>query len=531
MVGKSLGIGGTVLVAALQAWAPGQVSQPAYVTSALCMSCHNGIMTPTWEDVSFGFSWRTGMMANAARDPYWQASVRREVMDHPGAGAAIENECSRCHMPLSNATTRATGRPAAVFQHLPVGQTVSPLGALAADGVSCVACHSITPDGLGSEESFTGGFTLASTGDAFGPFQVDDGRAGTMQSATALRPAASDHLAQAEFCATCHTLITHSLGPDGSVIGELPEQVPFLEWSHSSYRDAASCQSCHMPVVKGETPLTSVLGQPRPGVSRHVFLGGNAFMQRLLGRNQFELGVVPVMRDMNAAADLTVAHLGGSSSRISIDGAEIADGILTADVSVENFAGHKLPTAYPSRRVWIELQVKDTSGRTVFWSGAPLADGSIAGNDNDADGRRYEPHHLEISSPDDVQIYETILEGPDGSVTTGLLTATAYRKDNRLLPDGFEKETAEDRVAVRGEAVGDGDFTGGGDQVRYVVSLGSSPSRYTVTAALWYQSIGFRWAQNLSDYDAPESHRFVRLYTGAADVSAVKLASAQRMVE
>ena len=45
--------------------------------------------------------WRSTMMANAARDPYWQASVRREILDHPKLTAAIEDKCATCHMPMA----------------------------------------------------------------------------------------------------------------------------------------------------------------------------------------------------------------------------------------------------------------------------------------------------------------------------------------------------------------------------------------------------------------------------------------------
>ena len=57
--------------------------------------------------------------------------------------------------------------------------------------------------------------------------------------------------------------------------------------------------------------------------------------------------------------------------------------VIAVDVHVENFGGHKLPTAFPSRRAWLHVMVKDASGRLVFESGALKPDGSIAGNDND----------------------------------------------------------------------------------------------------------------------------------------------------
>ena len=62
-----------------------------FITSDRCMACHNSISSPRGEVVSMGVGWRSSMMANSARDPYWQAAVRREIMEHPTARAAIEN--------------------------------------------------------------------------------------------------------------------------------------------------------------------------------------------------------------------------------------------------------------------------------------------------------------------------------------------------------------------------------------------------------------------------------------------------------
>jgi hypothetical protein len=62
-------------------------------TSDRCVACHNGLKTKAGEDISIGFQWRASVMANSSRDPYWQGSVRRESIDHPGSQGAIENEC------------------------------------------------------------------------------------------------------------------------------------------------------------------------------------------------------------------------------------------------------------------------------------------------------------------------------------------------------------------------------------------------------------------------------------------------------
>src|SRR5258707_1137828 len=194
------------------------------------------------------------------------------------------------------------------------------------------------------------------------------------------------------------------------------------------------------------------------------------------------------------------------------------------NVLVENLSGHKLPTAYPSRRTWLHVMVRDGNGHVVFESGALNADGSIVGNDNDADPLRFEPHYSEITSPQQVEIYEPILKDSEGRVTTGLLHAVGYLKDNRLLPTGFNKQTAEKDIAVTGKAAEDPDFTDLGSLVRYKVPTGNAKGPFHVTVELWYQPIGFRWAHNLGAYDAAEPQRLVRYYEQAAKKSAVILA-------
>src|SRR5262245_7601934 len=100
---------GTVALVGIGAWTgAGQRHDPKvparpvslFEPSDRCMACHNNLVTPAGEDVSIGQSWRGSMMANSSRDPYWQASVRRETIDHPRAKDAIEDECSKCHMPM-----------------------------------------------------------------------------------------------------------------------------------------------------------------------------------------------------------------------------------------------------------------------------------------------------------------------------------------------------------------------------------------------------------------------------------------------
>jgi hypothetical protein len=277
-----------------------------------------------------------------------------------------------------------------------------------------------------------------------------------------------------------------------------------------------------MPEIES-APIASVLGEARERLARHTFLGGNFFMLRMLNRFRTDLGVIAPAPELDASARATLRQLETDTATIGITAASVADGRLTAEIDVRNLTGHKLPTGYPSRRVWLHLSVRDAGGAVVFESGAVDAAGRIAGNDNDADPTRFEPHYEEIRGADQVQIYEAVIAGRDGAVTTGLLTATQYVKDNRLLPRGFDKATAGPDIAVHGAAARDASFTDEGDRLRYDVPVpGKGP--FTIDAELRYQPISFRWADNLRGYKAAEPRRFVSYYDAMAPSSAATLA-------
>jgi hypothetical protein len=356
-----------------------------------------------------------------------------------------------------------------------------------------VLWHQIRSDNLGTPASFDGGFVIdGSEAQVFGPFDVDHGRQSVMRSATRLTPTAATHIQQSEVCATCHTLYTHALDESGKQIGRLPEQVPYLEWQHSEYRTTHSCQSCHMPQVSAETPISSVLGQPRAGVSQHTFEGGNAFMLRILNKHRDELRVAALPQELDAAARRTTEFLATQTARLQINAAAMTNSVLDVRMSIDNLSGHKLPTAYPSRRAWLHVVVRDARDRVIFESGRLRPDGSIEGNDNDADAARYEPHHDRIQTAEQVQIYESVLADAEGRVTTGLLRGVRYAKDNRLLPHGFDKTTALPDFAVHGHALEDANFLGGRDDVRYVINVSEAAAPLMVHAELLFQSVGYR---------------------------------------
>jgi len=130
------------LPAILQGGTKDKTLDKEFRTSDRCVACHNELQTSSGEDISIGFQWRASIMANSARDPYWQGSVRRESLDHPESQANIEDECSICHMPITHLTAKSQGQKAKIFEHLPISSSDQEHRA-AADGVSCSVCHQI----------------------------------------------------------------------------------------------------------------------------------------------------------------------------------------------------------------------------------------------------------------------------------------------------------------------------------------------------------------------------------------------------
>lgn len=506
---------------------------PDFRTSDRCVACHNGMKTGDGEVYSIGVDWRGSIMANTARDPYWQGSIRRESIDHPESSAKVQNECSVCHMPLLHLEDRQRGRLTHVFENFPI-QKFPHGNRSAADGVTCAVCHQIQDVGLGGPESFNGNVTVAAANPGhirpeYGPYDTDLMHQNIMMSSTGgFQPLRGDHMRDAGLCGSCHTLYTDALGPGGKIVGRLPEQMPFLEWQHSAYSTTQkqTCQQCHMPEVKGPTPITVLYGQTREGARHHTFVGANFFMQGILGEHRDDLAVEATADEMTAAKKETEDFLQTRAATVSIANISSTGPDLVFDVTARNLGGHKLPTAYPSRRAWLHVTVRDANGRIVFESGRLNPDGSIAGNANDQDPTRFEPHHPEITRPEQVEIYEDILHDMNGKVTTGILAATGYLKDNRLLPEGFDKSTAVPDIAVVGEAAQDPGFTDHGSTVRYHVNTGGAgPLR--IQAELFYQPIGFRWAHNLQPYPQSEPQRMVKYFDEHPQQSAIILAHAE----
>lgn len=500
-----------------------------FSTSGMCTACHTQMIDAAGNDVSTDTFWRASMMANASRDPYWQASVRGEVISNPDYGAIIEDKCATCHTPMARFTATVAGGSTALLDGGFLDAENS-LHALAIDGVSCNLCHQIMDVNFGEPESYSGGYAIdtelpAGERLAYGPYVVGKNLAQIMQSASGFIPQQGLHVKESEICATCHTLYTPYVDEAGQIAGEFPEQMPYLEWLHSDYVAQQSCQDCHMPAAQGGVRLSITGGPLREPFFQHVFVGGNAYMLGMMGTYGEEMDVTASKSQFAAKAASVVEQLQQRTATVALEEVTLSDTELTARVVVESAVGHKFPSGFPARRTWLHLTVQDAAGQVVFESGAVQPNGAIVGNDNDADPEAFEPHYQIIDDPEQVQIYEAIMEDTTGRATTTLLRGAGYAKDNRLLPVGFDKATAHADVGVYGGAAEDGDFLGGGDTVLYRVDVGDAQGPFTVTAKLLYQSIGYRWADNLRRYDSPESRAFLNYYDTIPNLP-VRIASA-----
>lgn len=480
-----------------------------FLVSGRCAACHDNLIDSSGMNYSYFSLWSGSMHANAARDPYFLATVRAEIDHHQDLKAVIETTCATCHFPMARADTAAGGQPAAILDN-GYYDPANPNHAEGIDGVSCSLCHQVTAEGLGQPTSFSGGYTIdlkTPPGERtlYGPFTLADQWQQVKHQATGYTAEQADHLNTPEFCASCHTLHTPMVDSTGKPSGQtFPEQMQYPEWQNSFYQGKMTCQSCHMPTLSTDQKISIVGGDNRPQINQHTFLGGNSFMMTVFKDSSEPLQVGTSAENLQAAAARTVEFLQSRVGQIEAAGS-LENNTLTVKVKLNSSVGHKFPSGFPSRRAWIHLAVADSSGKVIFESGQWDENGRILQNDNDLDAAKFEPHYDLINSPEQVQIYEAVMGDGEGRVTTELIQANSYLKDNRLLPGGFNKEQAAAEIRVAGEAAQDATFTGGSDALTYQINTTGASGPFTVTVQWAFQTIGYRWAENVAAAESAEA--------------------------
>lgn len=539
--------------------APQAVLEGRFATSLVCARCHShsdaaqAMRDAQGRTVAPFDLWRASMMANSARDPLWRAVVAAEAAATPSRSAEIQAECMRCHAPMAAIEAERAGDAPVSLALL---ATDGARAQLALDGVSCTVCHQIPESSLTNDSGHLG---IGDDRLIFGPHA--EPFTGPMRRFTNYTPTHATHLRKSALCATCHTLHTETLAPDGAKTGHrLPEQTPYLEWRNSVFNDevaepgpdAASCQACHTPTTDDdgaaiETRLAhNPMGRdfpfvkPRAPYGRHVFVGGNTLVPAIFRDRTDELGTLAPAAAFEATIAATRSQLTTRTARVAIEDVayyvQRGEKALNVTVRVENLTGHKLPTGFPEvRRAWLRARLRDATGAIVASSGEHDALGRILGASgaplaSELVGGPVEPHREAVALwKDEVALFEAVLADADGKPTWRLLRGASYLKDDRLLPRGWRPDHPDAAITAPVGLEGDADFTGGSDLVRF--AFPAPEGALELEVALLYQPLGARFAAELFALDAPEIARFKAMFDALPEVDRVPVVVAEARVQ
>jgi hypothetical protein len=274
------------------------------------------------------------------------------------------------------------------------------------------------------------------------------------------------------------------------------------------FSQGTECQSCHLPFIQDSVIIASdfqVLKKRHP-FGLHQFFGANTAMLDMMKVHKKELSLPSGPSEQ--AWDQSIENNRISLSRaadLTLTTIQVRDDTLSFMVTVRNKTGHKLPTGYPSRLVWIQITLEDQSTQEILYKNGVLdEEGHIPGRDHP-----FEPHHQVSKSAEDVQIYEMVMSNVQGHLTTRLNAAFQPLKDNRLLPTGFRTDhTVYDTVAIWGDALTDQDYTTGSisgqDKIEFRIPLGGQDGFAVLDVSLRYQALPPRWMNDLFTGDALE---------------------------
>jgi hypothetical protein len=435
-----------------------------FLTSDQCMGCHSGgtygnVMlytgtkqpdgsTPVMNVSPFG-EWRWSPMGLAGRDPIFYAQLDSEIAfvktffkNDPAKVAekikAINNTCFKCHgvMGKRRLDDDHGGPDKGNFERELVYATYDTTkdksyiyGALARDGVSCMACHRIVEDKIPFidflKTKITGNFTTGNPAELSGPFEDKEIVTDPMNNSLGIKPKHDAYIKSSRMCGNCHTINLPLMdNADADLNKPHLEQLTYLEWLNSGYQNevgtnskAQTCQDCHMPTKysnsKGtltipliQQPIAFIEDDQYPqtgnrlpdekirvrfrdkGFVRHQFQGMNVTLLEIFrqfmspyksnGTNILANDILGVRQndymsgldDLSTAIDSFVQQAQNSTAEVSVSEPAFSNQKLIADVKVTNKAGHRLPSGVGFRRAFLEFRVVDNdTGKTVWCSG------------------------------------------------------------------------------------------------------------------------------------------------------------------
>jgi cytochrome c553 len=470
------------------------VNSDQFAGAGTCARCHSASATVMRDgqgrDVSQLAEWSVSMMALSARDPYFLAALNREIRAQPSRGPEISTFCFGCHAPMAAAVADAQNAPLTIRDML-LSDSLS--ARFAREGVTCVACHSQSPVELGAPDALGKPPVLARGRLVYG--SLTSPLADPMKQMIQVDVQYGAHIADSTLCAGCHTVLVPVAGAAASQsVKYIVEQGTFLEWQasgfsaqHSNAKPNAKpalaptgCIGCHMQTVDDDGVAihsaysTRPLDAPvRPSFARHTLTGGSAYLLGRLAQFSTWLAAGVTGEQLQAASMRSTKWLQRAARlQITHEGSQ-------ATITVENLTGHKLPTGFSSRRMWLKVVVRDRSGRLLLLSG-DHRNGRIIG-----ETASITSHQTEISLAQATpQIWQSVPIDPTGTPTHLLMNVAAWGKDNRILPKGWQISRAAAEITPVG-VDGDVDFLAGQDQVVVRLPAGAA----NIEVQLLFQAI------------------------------------------
>jgi len=355
--------------------------------------------------------WIGSMHAYAQVSPVFVAF--NEKIKNMGAGVF----CVQCHTPIG----------------IEIGEGADTPNVERADislmGVQCDTCHIIDKNhGLVS-----GKFSLSEGRTKYGPFgSGTDGDPKAVRN-SAHRSVKSDFIQSSEFCGMCH---------DVTDAKDLRIEEAFTEWNESVYAEQGiTCQDCHMRALPGISGKEKVIGPaaivygmdlPDRPLSDHSFIGPD---NHLIDNFPYPDNPEENARIQRAYLEKK-NYLLQNCAEIEIIAPDKIKSSSEFEVKVKvtnTGAGHGIPTGFtPERQVWIEIVVRDSTGRILF----------VSGNlDNNKDLRNNHSHQVEAGEvPLDkylINFQSKFIRGRqgDGKPEEILLPTLALRiEKNNIMP-------------------------------------------------------------------------------------------------
>jgi hypothetical protein len=485
-----------------------------FPVASTCSGCHgydssgNALVDFFGNDVNMHDQWAATLMANSAKDPFWRAKVSHEILANPAFSEKIETKCTSCHAPMGHYTAILRGH-----QHYTIADMLAdPVGL---DGVSCSACHKISAEQLG--ELHSGHINFDTNRVVYGqyplPFEAP------MAEFVGITPVFGPHISEAGLCASCHTLITESIGEDGQFTGAtFVEQATYHEWLNSAYEEQdVSCQACHMPRLEEPVVISAnyLFLEARSPYGMHTLAGANTFMLQLMKEHREQLGLSASPEHFDRSIAATFDMLQNQSLFTQLDWQGVQGDTAHFQLKLTNRAGHKLPSGYPARRMFVEFVLRTATGDTLFHSGRFDSQYRLV-HENPG----VEPHHHIISQPEQVQIYEMAAGSQSGQFTVLLMNAHTMLKDNRLPPLGFSSAHAVyDTTRIVGHAWSDPDFNraggqegSGSDVLHFHLPTQGYVGPVEATARIYYHALPPKWLDPVLAASSPEIETFSHLY-------------------